>query len=1568
MEPQTRIEIAAHNQHAEEAPGPPPPAGWFHRSVRVSVRNAGRGHASDVRATIVAPKGCIVHSTLGDLPQETPEKVVASLSVFPGPHGYLSWTVSVQVPPELALPHGVVDVHIELTATDDVTKQPIKSTAAHLVVLAVPAHQHPAALTMTGKVSDPVVPGSGFQLAVSLGNTGVRATDNTVVRAYLPLYATFTSSNTGGQPVDDGGRTVEWRPGAVAPDKAVELDVTAKLSTQADTGLPIVVDAVAIAANSAAGLVQLQPATEVKPSLTITPGEPQQVESGARAVFQFTVSNSGPSSAQGVRLTATLPAGVAYVDAVPYPDQSGRTVSWELGTVPPGGSEQASVTGHVDLNATGQLACTAVATCPSGKNLKDKSTADGTATATVKHLAALEYAKYSAQPETVIPGRPGHDDVTYSWTVVNRGPSTARDVEVTVQLPTTLTDQKPGPGSKGSVAGTWVWQFPELAPSATQDVHVSGRVRPDVEGMLTATATAKTATRTLTGPIKVGVAALATAEVALALPGGYPSPGKVQPGSDLAFIWTFTNQGPSTAKSVTADVELPQGVVLHSAYQHAKDGVAPQPLGQNKYRVRLGDRAAGATGHIVILTEVKDSASGTLTAKLTAMSTNISAPPPVREVSAKVASAAQGGHKRKSSGNALKALLGALAAGLGLLEFPPFPPGEPGEPGEPGDPDKDDDDDDDDPGNKKKKTNLGVSWKAGSKTPAAGARGLKLTFTVTNKGAKNPAEGVLVSIPVPKGLSILSKSASRGVPVDVALDCIELDIAALGVGQQATLTLTAAVDADPPASVRVIANVNAVNAKSKRKSVRLRPKREAKLELSTGRAKPEPVEYGKQVAFLWTLTNKGPSTATDPTLVVTVPDGLDKPVVKVDGQQVAMKPANSTLTGRFPKSLGPKKNAEISVEGTATGASSGKLTTSVKVSAKTANTVHGSATATVKAVLRLVGSVPGPVIAGGPITYHWSVTNTGRSDAREVEVWMPLPPAKQATFDIASHEVKPDKGQLRWKVGTIAAGVSRSAVAQFQLAHDATEAGLGGRVGKAKAVNSDEASSAEVSTKVGAKSQLSMIPAASPTTVSTGDMLTLTWTIANAGPSDARDLQVNLAVPPGMIAATAVLKGPSGKVALGQPVRIEALVPGKKVTVTLTGKVGAQEHTAIVAIATLAEGTAKPAISATAHATVHPSAWLRATPKDSKVTVIAGTSAELAWTVGKVGEGVLRDAYFFVAPPTGVEVRKLMVGSKAVPVDRDAAQVSCLIADPNSRPVTVAATIAVPADMDIGADLVQAWLSKNVVPPHTKPVDTSLVVTRQSAMTLRQLDSVPVPAVAGTVATLLWDVNNIGPSNAGKLSFTINPPHSVGLSEALVDTHPAELVREGSAWRVTLDAIAADEAAEISVRASIPPGHTGKAFSAPVTLTGKYITVTTTGTDQRPVTRESKLAVAEGLAPKEAVAGSDVNYQWTLTNKGPSTATDVTFEATITPKGAKIADVRALGGKVSTRGTSTVVTWTVSLEPWRAKDFSVVVTLGDTAGTLQVGSMSRLDGKRYTSTLLTTTVKARTSAAMVEAV
>ncbi|MBN1955289.1 MAG: DUF11 domain-containing protein, partial [Anaerolineae bacterium] len=211
--------------------------------------------------------------------------------------------------------------------------------------------------------------------------------------------------------------------------------------------------------------------------------EPDPVMAGAPLTYTVVVGNGGPSTAFGVALTDTLPAGIAFGGAVPSQGSCAElagTVRCNLGAIDPAAAATVLITGTVEPMVRGVLTNTVMATTSdSDPNPGNNSELE---TTTVIAEADLSVAK-SDDPDPVFSGAV----LTYTVVVSNSGPSIALDATLTDTLPTEVTFGAaiPSQGSCTEMAGTVRCDLGALAPAAAATVLIAVTVDPTADGIIT---------------------------------------------------------------------------------------------------------------------------------------------------------------------------------------------------------------------------------------------------------------------------------------------------------------------------------------------------------------------------------------------------------------------------------------------------------------------------------------------------------------------------------------------------------------------------------------------------------------------------------------------------------------------------------------------------------------------------------------------------------------------------------------------------------------------------------------------------------------------------------------------------------------------------------------------------------------------------------------------------------------------------------------------------------------------------------------------------------------------------
>lgn len=407
-------------------------------TYRLPVSNLGPAGATDVRTAVVIPPGLDIGTatpTQGTLNPVTGEWVIGALPV--GANVEIVFVASVTLP-SLG-PVTIVKTHADqvdpVGANDSAATTPRTPSADVQVEVDVLNAQPPA--------------GSPATFTVTITNAGPDGVSGLIVSVPIPPGMTLVSATPGAGSYDPV--TGRWTIGNMAPGAVLTMPFVATALSTVET---VLVASVASAVepdpnprNNASSAVIHGTPVDLQVVVTVDNSRPIV---GGTVRLVVTVSNNGPSPATAVEVTLLLPPGLTFVAAAPSQgNYDSTTGQWSVGALPaPGPGSSVTLEILATVATASPVSATAALT---GVNETDVVSPNNSAAAplvptpwSVAGTADLEITQ-QVQP-TVLPG----GQVVFTFTVVNRGPGPAVDVDIAGHIPAGTTFVSAGLSPGGS--------------------------------------------------------------------------------------------------------------------------------------------------------------------------------------------------------------------------------------------------------------------------------------------------------------------------------------------------------------------------------------------------------------------------------------------------------------------------------------------------------------------------------------------------------------------------------------------------------------------------------------------------------------------------------------------------------------------------------------------------------------------------------------------------------------------------------------------------------------------------------------------------------------------------------------------------------------------------------------------------------------------------------------------------------------------------------------------------------------------------------------------------------------
>ncbi|MFF1792364.1 hypothetical protein ACFVX9_38615, partial [Kitasatospora sp. NPDC058243] len=1410
---------------------------------QVTVTNNGPSRARNVVVTDAVPSGVTGASMKADA-DSTNCPITNGTATCPAVEipvgGSLTWTLTGTLSPNATTTP---------SNTATVTGGPDPATPTHTAVATPSGSPSPQASLTVSKVlvTNPVVPGQQIQWQVSVTNNGPSEARNVIVTDQVPTgvtNASMTAADGTTCPITNGtatcpgvdipvGQTLTWTlTGTLGPDATTTPSNTAIVTGGPDPTTPTHT-AVASPTNSPSPQASL---TVSKTLLTnpVVPG--QQIQ------WQVAVTNNGPSTAQNVVVSDQVPAGVtaasmkADADGTNCPITNG-TATCPGANIPAGQTRTWTLTGTLDPNAA--TTPTNTATVTGGP---DPATPTHTAVASPTNSPSPQASLTVSKVLVTNPVVPGQQ-IQWQVSVTNNGPSEARNVIVTDQVPTGVTNASmtATDGTTCPIAnGTATCPAVQIPVGQTLKWTLTGTLSPNATNTPTNTATVTggpdptTPTHTaVASPTTTpsGQASLTVSKVLLTNP--------VVPGQQIQWRITVTDNGPSTARNVVVTDTVPDGVANPSLARDTDGSLCPI----------TGNRATCPAIELAVGQSESYTLTGTLASDATTTPTNTAivtgGPDPATPTHTAVATPSV-----SPSPQASLTLSKVLVTGSVV-------PGGP------------------------------IQWRV----------------TVTNNGPSR-ARNVVVTDTIPAGVLDPTMAADADdTPCPITGNQAICPAIELAVGQSESYTLTGTFDPNAtttptntatatggpdPATPTHTAVATPSGSPAPRADLSI-----AKVLLTS------PVVPGGPIQWRVTVTNNGPSRARNVVVTDTVPAEVHNPAVTADADGTPCPIAGNTATCPAIE-IPADGTASYTVTGTLDAAATSTPVNVASVSGgpdpnPSNNTATATPTETAQPQANLTVTkilLTDPVVPGQPISWRVAVTNRGPSTARNVVVSDRIPDqvvGAVMTVDATGSSCPVSTGTATCPAVEIPVGATSTFTLTGMLAQDATAV-----PGNTATVTGGPDPATPTHTAVASPTG-AVIPQANLTLgkvlvtnpVVPGQQIQWRVTVTNNGPSRARNVVVTDRIPAGVSSPTMTSETDgaacpvSGSVATCPAIELEV---GQSHSYSLSGVL---DPNATVTPTNGATVTGGPDPTASSHTAV-------ASPTGSPSPQANLTASKILLTDPVVPGGPIR--WRVTVTNHGPSRARNVVVTDRIP---DGVDNPAMADDTSGASCAIAAGVATCPAVEIPAGGTASWTLTGTLDPAatSTPVNTAVVTggpdpatpthtavasptsspSQQARLTVSKV-LLTSPVVPGQQIQWRVSVTNNGPSQARDVVVTDRVPGGVSGASLTSDS-------DGAVCPVTAG-VATCPAVQIPVGATHSWTLTGTldpaATSTPVNtavVTGGPDPATPTHTavasPTGPPSQQARLTVSKVLLTSPVVAGGPISWRVGVTNDGPSRARNV---------------------------------------------------------------------------------------------
>ncbi|QMU27842.1 T9SS type A sorting domain-containing protein [Adhaeribacter radiodurans] len=398
---------------------------------------------------------------------------------------------------------------------------------------------------------------------ITAKNLGPNTATGVIVTDKLPTGLTLE----GTAPAGYNATTGAWAVGSLALNETKTLTLKAKVSslgsitTTADLGSRTGYELDDNSNNNtSATTITIAPASDVAVTNMVSNATPNQ---NGSITYTIQAINNGPNDATNVIVSGALPTGLSftgYTASVGTVGLGSGTGTWNIGTIPAGNTQTLTLTAKTTITGTINL------TLSQSHSEYDSNGLNNAATSIITVKPTAEVAVTNVVTSPIKTTYANGDQITYTVTVKNNGPSPATNLVVTDKLPTSLIFTNAVPTTGTYTSGTGAWNIGTLASGTSTTLTLTATVNQSAVITTTATQTHTefddvTGNNSASNTITSGNGVV-TADIQVSV---LKSAGPYYTGQDITLTARVKNAGQDAATDLKVSVPIPAGFTLKQA-------------------------------------------------------------------------------------------------------------------------------------------------------------------------------------------------------------------------------------------------------------------------------------------------------------------------------------------------------------------------------------------------------------------------------------------------------------------------------------------------------------------------------------------------------------------------------------------------------------------------------------------------------------------------------------------------------------------------------------------------------------------------------------------------------------------------------------------------------------------------------------------------------------------------------------------------------------------------------------------------------------------------------------------